>query len=301
MRSPVAPFFFLAAALACGCLAPMASAEPPASSLPPLDITESQVAYQAPHLELIDDDLRPYPTYAQGGPRGGGRWFVLGTVGERYRVRIVNPTASRVEAVVSVDGLDAIDGRPANVGKRGYLIPAYGEVTVDGWRTSLDTVAAFRFSSVRASYAARTRHDRNVGVIGVAFFRERVQPVPQLPRLARPSPASPPARSAPLPAPSDAPPPSAGAGASRAESSAEERPGLGTEFGESHDSRVTEVPFYRASSRPEAVFEVRYDDADGLASRGIRAPTRDWRQEEENDRRDRAQPFSDVRFAQPPP
>jgi hypothetical protein len=100
-------------------------------------------------------------------------------------------------------------------------------------------------------------------------------------------------------APPSAAPSAGGAGASRAEKS-EERPGLGTEFGEAHDSRLTEVPFRRASTRPDAVFEVRYDDADGLAARGMRVPTRDWRQEE-NALRDRARPFSDARFAQPPP
>jgi hypothetical protein len=37
----------------------------------------------------------------------------------------------------------------------------------------MDEVAAFRFGSVRGSYAARKGNDRNVGVIGVAFFAER--------------------------------------------------------------------------------------------------------------------------------
>ena len=38
----------------------------------------------------------------------------------------------------------------------------------------MDTVAAFRFGSVRGSYAAqKTGDSRNVGVIGVAIFNER--------------------------------------------------------------------------------------------------------------------------------
>ena len=137
-----------------------------------------------PRVEVVDESGSPLASYYQGG-----RTFVEGDIGARYLLRIVNPTPRRVEAVVSVDGLDAIDGRPASTGKRGYLVPAYGEVTVDGWRTSLSSVAAFRFSSVRGSYAGRTGHDRNVGVIGVAFFRERPprpQPPPR-PYLARPS------------------------------------------------------------------------------------------------------------------
>jgi hypothetical protein len=227
--------------------------------------------------------MRALPTFAQGG-----RLFVLATVGERYSVRIVNPTAGRVEAVVSVDGLDAIDGRPASVAKRGYLIGPFGDVTIDGWRTSLDSVAAFRFSSVRASYAARTGHDRNVGVVGVAFFRERpvVMRIPP-PSVARAAPASPPSSE------------SASGAAGRAATADESRPGLGTQFGEQHDSYVTEVPFQRAGTSPDVVAELRYDDREGLIARGIRIFPPDVR-EDENARRDRAEPFPEARFAQPP-
>ena len=66
--------------------------------------------------------------------------------------------------------------------KRGYVIAPYGEVTIDGFRTSLDQVATFRFSSVRDSYAGRKGQDRNVGVIGVAFFPEREHPIAIAPR-----------------------------------------------------------------------------------------------------------------------
>jgi hypothetical protein len=310
MRTALAPAVLLAL-LATGCLSADAYADPPRSpswwEAPPTQPVETSPVVAGPTLEVVDDAERPLPTYAQGGRR-----FVLGDLGERYRVRIVNPTAVRVEAVLSVDGLDAIDGKPANLGKRGYIVPAYGDVTIDGWRTSLDTVAAFRFSSVRESYAASTRHPRNVGVIGVAFFRERPVAPPPAPRIAgraegRAAPVPPSAaRTAPAPAAPTAPAPvdaeqsesAAGAARGRAANKSDERPGLGTEFGEEHDSRVTEVPFYRAAARPDAVFEVRYDDAEGLAARGIRV----WRGErdEENARRDQAQPFSEARFAQPP-
>ena len=144
---------------------------------PPPRAADAAVSDRAPaavpRMELVDDGMDVLPTYDQDGRR-----YVLGQMGQRYQVHIVNPTGARVEAVVSVDGLDAVDGRPANLNKRGYIIPAYGDVTIDGFRTSLDTVAAFRFSSVRDSYAARTRHARNVGVVGVAFFRERPPPAP---------------------------------------------------------------------------------------------------------------------------
>jgi hypothetical protein len=249
-----------------------------------------------PRIELVDDGTQVLPTFDQGGRR-----YVLGQMGQRYQVRIVNPTASRIEAVVSVDGLDAVDGRPANLNKRGYIVPAYGEVTIDGFRTSLDTVAAFRFTSVRDSYAARTRHARNVGVVGVAFFGERPPPVVHyesqpLGRAAAPAPPAADAEQSPAPSPASAPSKSASGAATSA------RPGLGTQFGETHESRVVETHFVRASASPMAISELRYDDRDGLLSRGIQLdpPARDPR-DAENELRDTAQAFPGSRFAQPPP
>jgi hypothetical protein len=46
-------------------------------------------------------------------------------------------------------------------------------LSIDGFRTSDDAVAAFRFGRVADSYAAQTGGDRNVGVIGLAIFAER--------------------------------------------------------------------------------------------------------------------------------
>ena len=107
------------------------------------------------------------------GFAGSGRTYVVGEAGRRYNLRITNQTAGRFEVVASVDGLDVIDGKSASPGKRGYILSPNSTLTIDGFRTSDDTVAAFRFAAVRDSYAARTGDDRNVGVIGFAFFAER--------------------------------------------------------------------------------------------------------------------------------
>ncbi len=44
---------------------------------------------------------------------------------------------------------------------------------ITGWRKSNTEVAAFTFTDLPNSYAARTGRAANVGVIGVAVFRER--------------------------------------------------------------------------------------------------------------------------------
>jgi hypothetical protein len=103
-----------------------------------------------------------------------GRTYVIGESGRRYTLSVRNLTDSRLEIVLSVDGLDVIDGRPASVEKPGYVVGPGGRLEVDGFRRSLDSVAAFRFGSVRDSYANRRYGDtRNVGVIGAAVFHER--------------------------------------------------------------------------------------------------------------------------------
>jgi hypothetical protein len=122
-------------------------------------------------VALNDDSGRPLPAFF-----AGGRTYAIGEAGQRYSVVVTNEANVRVEAVASVDGLDVLDGKTASFAKRGYLVPARGSVEIDGFRQTSDHVAAFRFGSVRDSYAARTGSDRNVGIVGVAIFAPRNAP-----------------------------------------------------------------------------------------------------------------------------
>jgi hypothetical protein len=122
-------------------------------------------------VSLNDDAGRPLPAFF-----AGGHTYAIGEAGQRYTITVTNGSGIRVEAVASVDGLDVLDGKSADFAKRGYLVQEYGNVEIDGFRQTSDHVAAFRFGSVRDSYAARTGTDRNVGVIGVAFFAPRGAP-----------------------------------------------------------------------------------------------------------------------------
>jgi hypothetical protein len=103
-----------------------------------------------------------------------GQRYVIGEPGQRYSIIVTNNSAYRLEAVLSVDGLDVLDGRRASFAKRGYLIAPHSTLEVDGFRQSSDAVAAFRFGTIQESYAYRKHGDiRNVGVIGLALFHER--------------------------------------------------------------------------------------------------------------------------------
>jgi|SRR5579859_4997251 len=111
--------------------------------------------------------------------RHHGRLFVAGEPGARYGLRVVNHTDGRVLLVLSVDGVNVVTGETANYGQRGYVLGAYGAYDVTGWRKSDREVAAFAFAPLPQSYAARTGRPADVGVIGMAVFRERVAaPVP---------------------------------------------------------------------------------------------------------------------------
>ena len=122
-------------------------------------------------VALVDEAGRTLPGFT-----AGGRTLVIGEDGERYRIVVRNATDARFEIVASVDGLDVMDGRPADPGRRGYLVDPHGVLTIDGFRTSDSSVAAFRFGRVADSYAAQTVGDRNVGVVGLAIFAERSGP-----------------------------------------------------------------------------------------------------------------------------
>jgi hypothetical protein len=276
-------------------------------------------------LQVLVDGV-PAPTFFRGAET-----YVMGEMGARYTLRVVNHTGRRIEAVASVDGRDVVDGRAADVRtKRGYLVPAWGQVDIDGWRLSRAQVAAFRFSTVAASYAARTGSAREVGVIGAAIFPERDVPrrrplelpytdprasAPERDRgddgLPREGAAPADKKSEAWNEPAAAPTAPAGAGAPAARSSAEaaRRPGLGTEFGEAVGSSVREVAFVRESAdTPAVILGARYNDREGLVALGIEvdpAPCEAWAcdRDRDLDLRQTANPFPVVerRYAAPPP
>jgi len=109
------------------------------------------------------------PSYWWRGDR-----MVIGKKGKTYSLIVKNKSANRVEVVLSVDGLDVIDGKAGSVRKKGYVIAPGKTLEVKGFRTSTSAVAAFKFSSVGASYANISGgKTRNVGVIGMAVYLDK--------------------------------------------------------------------------------------------------------------------------------
>lgn len=221
-------------------------------------------------VAIVGDHGDSLPTVAHHGST-----FVAGELGHRYEIVLTNNTGDRLEVVVSVDGRDVLTGRRADFRKqRGYVLEPFGTVRVDGFRRSLDHVAAFRFAGIEDSFAARSGAPQNVGAIGVAVFRERAQAqIAQRPRASAGTStkkdSAPRERRAPATDPAAKPtdPPAKSASRSHAAPHAEK---LGTEFGETRESRVRVVSFVRRdSTRPDARVALQYDSAERLAARGI--------------------------------
>jgi hypothetical protein len=178
-----------------------------------------------------------------------GRAYIAGRPGNEYQVTLRNRQAEDVLAVVSVDGVNVITGETANPPQSGYVLAPRRALDVLGWRKSLSQTAAFYFTSLPDSYAARTGRPDDVGVIGVALFRRKAQQPPQ---------------------PLSQAAPSAGA---RAESSADAR--MGTGHGRQEHSPAVHVTFERATSSAAEVVTLYYDSQANLLARGIiRDPVR---------------------------
>jgi hypothetical protein len=220
--------------------------------------------------------------------RHDGKLYVAGTPGHRYSVRLENRTGARVLTVLSVDGVNAITGQTANPQQSGYVLDAGESMQVDGWRKNMAEIAQFNFTALDNSYAARTGRPANVGVIGVAVFREKA-PVwrERDDRISeRSNAAPPPAADAAATAQAPASPARAeqaqksanapsGAGAIRESATATARPlpkpeeSLGTGHGARESSYASYTTFERASSSPDEVDSIWYDSYRNLVARGV--------------------------------
>ncbi|MBC3911217.1 hypothetical protein [Undibacterium umbellatum] len=199
--------------------------------------------------------------------RHQGNSYVAGKPGERYAVEITNKTGGRILSVLSVDGVNVLTGATASPQQSGYVLAGRQPVEVKGWRKSMDEVAAFYFTQLPDSYAARTGRPDNVGVIGVALFREYKEPVPVEPLYSRRAEAA-----APAPVASNSPSAETMGNLAKSKSDLAEKSmdaRIGTGHGERIDSSVKNTDFRRASPQPEEIISIQYDTYAHLVARGI--------------------------------
>jgi len=196
-----------------------------------------------------------------------GQAFVVGQPGNEYQVRVRNAAGEDLLAVVAIDGVNVLSGQTASVSQSGYVVGSHAALDVAGWRKSLDRIAAFYFTTLPDSYAARTGRPDDVGVIGVALFKRKALPVEafRAPPFAKDEAPASRAPAAPL---------AGGAmNESRAKAAPAESP-LGTGHGRSERDVVRWTQFERASEQPAEVVTIRYDSHANLVAMGIVAPPR---------------------------
>jgi len=206
-----------------------------------------------------------------------GEYWVAGRPGARYSIVIHNRQGERILAVTAVDGVNIISGETGAWGQTGYVFAPGEKYEITGWRKSQREVADFNFTAASDSYAARTGRPANVGVIGVALFREKtIQPAITPPRRLESdaprlqsldAPRAPASTAAPAPAPESLAR-SAAAEAARA-APALPMAKLGTGHGTLEASYVREVPFERLSSTPSEIIRIRYDSFENLVAMGV--------------------------------
>ncbi|HYN27545.1 MAG TPA: hypothetical protein VES94_04540 [Burkholderiales bacterium] len=197
---------------------------------------------------------RTLPVY-----ESGGRWFVAGKPGNEYQVTVRNRAGGDLLAVVSVDGINVVTGETAAASQSGYVIDRGSAMSIKGWRKSLEKVAAFYFTDLGDTYAARTGRPDNIGVIGVALFKRKPEPVLEL--------EQPQTRGEP------------GAASDGAARSAEPRAAeksIGTGHGRSQTSHARYVAFERESDTPNEVVVIHYDTYANLVARGVIPQSPHW-------------------------
>jgi hypothetical protein len=113
------------------------------------------------------------PLYAS--PQGDSRMYFEAHQGRNYGIVLHNRTGERVGVVLTVDGLNVIDGRRSALTNREpmYVLDPWETATIQGWRTSQQDIRKFVFIDEEHSYAERTgQGNGDLGWIRVNAYRE---------------------------------------------------------------------------------------------------------------------------------
>ena len=214
-----------------------------------------------------------------------GEYWVAGVPGARYSIELRNHLDERILTVTSVDGVNIVSGESADWGQSGYVLDPGQHYEIAGWRKSDSEIAAFSFTAPANSYAERTGRPGNIGVIGVAVFRERPSAAdrPILASKADAAPALPAAPAAQDRLGAGSPVAGEARGmlqnAPRAELASASRaraPALGTGHGERETSFVEHTEFVRRQAQPNEIIRIRYDSLENLVALGVIARPRPY-------------------------
>ena len=117
--------------------------------------------------------------------------FVEARGGSEYTLRFRNNSHRRIMAIFSVDGVDVLKGKVAEQADSGYIVDAFSNIEIKGYRIDENNVAVFKFADTNQSYAATVGGEKEIkvgkkkktiqhktkdnnGVIGVRVFEEDI-------------------------------------------------------------------------------------------------------------------------------
>ena len=119
--------------------------------------------------------------------RARGAVYVEAVRGRPYVLRITNPLPCTVGVALAVDGLNTIDARHGDARSAAkWVLPPYGSVEIPGWQVDGRDARRFYFTGERSSYGAWLGKIDDLGVIEAVFYRQRLRPIPVMPRAVEP-------------------------------------------------------------------------------------------------------------------
>jgi hypothetical protein len=247
-------------------------------------------------VRILEDD-RPAPLYSRGWSFNPARRYFEAFEGGHYAVELHNLTNRRVAIVMSVDGLNVLNGERSSLSSTEpmYVLGPWDTAVIRGWRTSLNEVQQFIFVNEQVSYAARVgKANGDMGWVRVATFEEQPRPTVYYDKTqmrdgdgsSRPDAKderaqnAPRSSEAPEPARKEAAAPQLQGGASdqlgRLDAN-ESVPGTG--WGERRNDRVERTEFTPCANFTDQLI-FRYEYASGLRALGIfTRPNRVWQRE----------------------
>jgi len=128
---------------------------------------------------LYEMQIRPNGRAAADEYLHNGNIWIEGREGSKYTIYLKNNDWRRAQFIVSVDGLDILDGLPAGIHSRGYVLSPNQSMEIPGWRLNNREAAEFYFSKKSNSYVNQIGGTvANTGVIGCMVFGENSNATP---------------------------------------------------------------------------------------------------------------------------
>ena len=126
---------------------------------------------------------KPVKTYQKSG-----KTYIEAKEGSEFTIKLQNTSWRKACVVVSIDGLNVIDGEPADKDSQGWIIERWGSTEIKGWQHNDNKAGGFKFEAKTGdeSYAGSQGKGDCCGVIGILAHSEEVEVLGYTPPTIRP-------------------------------------------------------------------------------------------------------------------